>query len=157
VPVLLLFITANAGILYLMKSKVALNDEYAFDEIISIIDKARENAFRAANKELINMYWEIGKYVSKRVSENDWGKSVVNEFSDFIQSRYAGIRGFSASNIWRMKQFYETYRENEKLATLLRELTWSHNLQKAIVAIKPEFISRAHCRLQTTSAGQAYT
>jgi len=119
-----------------MKDKVARNNEGVFNEIISIIDKARENAFRAVNKELIDMYWEIGKYVSKRVSENDWGKSVVKEFSDFIQGHYAGIRGFSASNIWRMKQFYETYCENEKLATLLRELTWSHNLQ--IMSCKTE-------------------
>ena len=100
-----------------------------FDEIIKIIDKARENAFRAVNKELINMYWDIGEYVSRRVAENGWGQSVVKDFSDFIQKRYVGVRGFSASNIWRMKQFYETYCDNEKLATLLRELSWSHNLQ----------------------------
>jgi predicted nuclease of restriction endonuclease-like (RecB) superfamily len=111
-----------------MSEKLSPNNTTVFDEVISIIDNAREKAFRAVNQELINMYWEIGKYVSRNVSENDWGKSVVKEFSDFIQSRYAGIRGFSPSNIWRMKQFYETYRENEKLATLLRELTWSHNL-----------------------------
>jgi predicted nuclease of restriction endonuclease-like (RecB) superfamily len=75
------------------------------------------------------MYWEIGAYVSHRVAESGWGKSVVKDFSDFIQSRYVGIKGFSSSNIWRMKQFYETYRDNQKLATLSRELTWSHNLQ----------------------------
>jgi len=112
-----------------MSDKLIPNNENAFDEVISIIENARENAFRAVNRELINMYWDIGKYVSRSVSENGWGKSVVKDFSDFIQSRYVGIRGFSASNIWRMKQFYETYNGNEKLATLLRELTWSHNLQ----------------------------
>ena len=100
-----------------------------FDEIITIIEKARENAFRAVNRELINMYWDIGKYVSHRASEAGWGKSTVKEFADFIQTRYVGIKGFSASNIWRMRQFYETYSGNEKLATLLRELSWSHNLQ----------------------------
>lgn len=105
------------------------NNVNAFDEVIAIIDNARESAFRAVNRELINMYWDIGEYVSCCVSDGGWGKSVVKEFSDFIQSRYVGIKGFSASNIWRMKQFYETYRGNEKLATLLRELTWSHNLQ----------------------------
>ena len=99
-----------------------------FDEVIAIIDNARESAFRAVNRELINMYWDIGEYVSLRVTNGGWGKSVVKEFSDYIQSRYVGIKGFSSSNIWRMKQFYETYRGNEKLATLLRELTWSHYL-----------------------------
>jgi len=112
-----------------MGDNLILNNTNAFDEVISIIEKARENAFRAVNRELINMYWDIGEYVSRRVRDGGWGKSVVKEFSDFIQNRYVGIKGFSASNIWRMKQFYETYYDNEKLATLLRELTWSHNLQ----------------------------
>jgi predicted nuclease of restriction endonuclease-like (RecB) superfamily len=105
------------------------NDAEAFDDVIAIIDSARENAFRAVNRELIGMYWDIGEYISRRVSESGWGKSVVRDFSEFIQSRYTGIKGFSPSNIWRMRQFYETYRDDEKLATLSRELTWSHNLQ----------------------------
>ena len=112
-----------------MNDNLISNNTNGFDEVISIIENARVSAFLAVNRELINMYWNIGEYVSHRVSEGGWGKSVVKDFSDFIQSRYVGIRGFSASNIWRMKQFYETYCENEKLATLLRELTWSHNLQ----------------------------
>jgi hypothetical protein len=111
-----------------MSDKLTLKNTAAFDEVIPIIDNAREKAFRAVNYELINMYWEIGKNVSKQIAVENWGKSIVKEFFDFIQSRYVGIQGFSASNIWRMKQFYETYRESEKLATLLRELTWSHNL-----------------------------
>jgi predicted nuclease of restriction endonuclease-like (RecB) superfamily len=100
----------------------------AFDEVIAIIENARENAFRAVNRELINMYWDIGEYVSRRVAESGWGKSVVKDFSDFIQSRYVGIKGFSPQNIWRMKQFFETYNGNEKLSALLRELTWTNNV-----------------------------
>ena len=112
-----------------MSDNLIPNNANAFDEVISIIENARESAFLAVNRELINMYWDIGEYVSRRVSDGGWGKSVVKDFSEFIQSRYVGIRGFSSSNIWRMKQFYETYCGNEKLATLLRELTWSHNIQ----------------------------
>ncbi|MDR2043108.1 MAG: DUF1016 N-terminal domain-containing protein [Clostridium sp.] len=109
-------------------SLIPNNNENAFRAVVAIIENARENAFRAVNRELITMYGDIGEYVSRRVEESGWGKSVVGEFSDFIQRRYTGIKGFSPSNIWRMKQFYETYRDNEKLATLSRELTWSHNL-----------------------------
>ena len=112
-----------------MSDKLVPSGENAFDEVIAIIDNARENAFRAVNRELINMYWDIGEYVSRRVAEGGWGKAVVKDFSDFIQNRYGGLKGFSPSNVWRMKQFYETYSGNEKLATLLRELAWSHNLQ----------------------------
>jgi predicted nuclease of restriction endonuclease-like (RecB) superfamily len=110
-------------------SLIPNNNISAFDEVIAIIENARENAFRAVNRELINMYRDIGEYVSQRVTDSGWGKSVVKDFSAFIQRRYVGIKGFSPSNIWRMKQFYETYSDNEKLATLSRELTWSHNLQ----------------------------
>ena len=69
----------------------------------------------------MNMYWEIGKYVSEKVSKNERGKSVVKELSDFIQHKNEGIKGFSPQNIWRMKQFYEIYSSNEKLSPLVRE------------------------------------
>ena len=100
----------------------------AFEGVIAIIDRARENAFRAVNRELIAMYWEIGKYVSEKSKTAGWGKSVVLDFSNFIQSHYKGIKGFSPQNIWRMKQFYETYAENEKLSPLVREISWTNNL-----------------------------
>ena len=102
--------------------------EADFNEILLIIEKAKENAFRAVNHELISMYWEIGKYISEKVKTNTWGKSVVENFSTFVQSKYLGIKGFSAQNIWRMKQFYEIYNENEKLSTLSREISWSNNV-----------------------------
>ena len=73
------------------------------------------------------MYWQIGKYISEKVKSNAWGKSIVQEFAAFVQSKYAGIKGFSAQNIWRMKQFYETYSGNEKLSPLVRELYLSEN------------------------------
>lgn len=73
---------------------------------------------KAVNAELIQMYWEIGAYVSTRVKNGGWGKNVVIAFSEFLQSHYPGIKGFSAQNIWRMKQFYETYYGNEKLPPL---------------------------------------
>ena len=112
-----------------MSDKLTPTSKNNFDEVVEIIETAREKAFSAVNRELINMYWNIGAYVSRCVSESGWGKSVVKDFSSFIQDRYVGINGFSPSNIWRMKQFYETYDGKEKLATLLRELSWSHNLQ----------------------------
>ena len=110
------------------KGKVVKPNRSEYCEIISIIERAREKAFRTINSELISMYWEIGKYISKKVSTSGWGKSVVADFASFLQSERPEIRGFSASNIWRMRQFYETYIDNEKLATLSREITWSNNL-----------------------------
>ena len=99
-----------------------------FDEVIHIIDNARSRAMKAVNAELIQMYWEIGAYVSGRVKDGGWGKSVVADFSEFLQAHYPGTKGFSAQNIWRMKQFYETYCDNEKLSPLVREIPWTSNL-----------------------------
>ena len=110
------------------QNSISPNNTAVFEEVISIIERARENAFRAVNHELISMYGEIGSYISKKVTAQNWGKSIVQEFSRFIQSRFAGIKGFSPQNIWRMKQFYETYAGNEKLSTLSREISWSNNV-----------------------------
>lgn len=109
-------------------SEMIPNQINSFNEVITIIETARENAFRAVNRELINMYWDIGAYVSSRVAESGWGKSVVKDFSDFIQRHYVGIKGFSPQNIWRMKQFFETYNGNEKLSPLVREISWTNNV-----------------------------
>ena len=49
----------------------------AFQEVIAIIERARDNAFRAVNHEFISVYWEIGGFLSKKVKANNWGKSNV--------------------------------------------------------------------------------
>jgi predicted nuclease of restriction endonuclease-like (RecB) superfamily len=108
--------------------KLAPDNIAVFEEVISIIERAREHAFRAVNRELISMYWEIGHYLSEKAAADPWGKSVVQEFSRFVQSRFVGIKGFSPQNIWRMKQFYETYAGNEKLSPLVREISWTNNV-----------------------------
>jgi len=99
-----------------------------FNELLEIYEKAKAKADYAVNHTIVDMYWEIGKYLSEKVNAAGWGKSVIKDFSVFMQKHHAGLNGFSAPNIWRMKQFYETYQGNEKLATLLREITWSNNL-----------------------------
>ena len=106
----------------------ASKNNNTFDEIVTIIEQARQRAFRAVNRELIEMYWQIGQYISEKVKSNAWGKSIVQEFANYVQSKYVGIKGFSAQNIWRMKQFYETYAGNEKLSPLVRELPWTNNI-----------------------------
>ena len=72
---------------------------------------------------MIEMYWQIGKYISEKAANDGWGKSVVQDFSNFLKQTYSYASGFSSQNIWRMKQFYETYKDNEKLSPLVREIT----------------------------------
>lgn len=99
-----------------------------FDEVLRLIDAARGRAVAAVNKELIDLYWSIGEYISRKITADGWGKGTVETLAEYIRRRQPNARGYSASNLWRMMQFFETYRDQPKLATLLRELSWSHNL-----------------------------
>ncbi|MDF2191398.1 PDDEXK nuclease domain-containing protein [Paraflavitalea sp. CAU 1676] len=105
-----------------------MKQEREFTEVIKMIQASRVNAFQAVNKELINLYWSIGEYISKRVESQVWGKSVVVKLAAYITSNTPDLKGYSDKNLWRMKQFYETYKAHPKLSTLLREISWSHNL-----------------------------
>lgn len=99
-----------------------------FTDIIELIKQSRNNAIKAVNSELINLYWNIGAYISNKVEQSEWGQSVVKELSQYIRANEPEIKGFSDKNLWRMKQFYETYKAFPKISTLLREISWSHNL-----------------------------
>lgn len=99
-----------------------------FNDIIHLIQKSRINAIKAVNKELINLYWNIGEYISIKIEQSEWGQGVVSELSNFIQNNHPELKGFSDKNLWRMKQFYETYKDFPKLSTLLREISWSNNI-----------------------------
>jgi predicted nuclease of restriction endonuclease-like (RecB) superfamily len=99
-----------------------------FTDIIQLIKQSRTNAIRAVNAELINLYWNIGEYISKKIEKSEWGDSVVIELANFIQTYEPEIKGFSDKNIWRMKQFYETYKDFPKLSPLVREISWTNNL-----------------------------
>lgn len=102
--------------------------EEKFIEVVKLIKKAQYNAFKNVNTELINLYWEVGEYISSNVESAEWGMGVVNKLANYLKRTQPESKGFSAQNIWRMKQFYETYKDYPKLSTLLRELTWSSHL-----------------------------
>jgi predicted nuclease of restriction endonuclease-like (RecB) superfamily len=99
-----------------------------FADIIQLIKQSRTNAIKSVNAELITLYWNIGEYISKKIAQSEWGDSVVTELANFIQTHEPEIKGFSGKNIWRMKQFYETYKDFPKLSPVVREISWSHNL-----------------------------
>ena len=96
-------------------------------EILGKIKQARYEMLKTVSRQTVMLYWEIGKSVSEKVLSEKWGKSVVEQLSKDLQSEFSGIRGFSARNIWRMKSFYEVYRDNEKLTPLVAEIGWVQN------------------------------
>ena len=109
-------------------SKFPIKLEKQFSEVVLMIQKARYNALKSVNSELISLYWRIGEYISNKVENAEWGESVVTELALYLKNKHPELKGFSDKNLWRMKQFYEAYMGSEKLSALLRELSWTNNL-----------------------------
>jgi hypothetical protein len=86
------------------------------------IRSAQYEALKAVNKELIGLYWDIGRIICDHQQTVGWGKSVVEQLAKDIQVRLPGINGFSTANVWRMHLFYNAYVINAKLAPLVREI-----------------------------------
>ena len=103
------------------------NVQSQFIHVTALIQAARQRAFQAVNSELVMLYWSIGEYLHQQVASKVWGKAVVNQLADFIQQSEPNMKGFSPQNLWRMKQFYETYKDFPELAALWREVTWSNH------------------------------
>ena len=110
----------------------------AFNDVLNLIESAKQRAYRAANTELIDLYWAIGQYVSQKINTEGWGKNTVQLLANYIQLHQPSLRGFSAQNIWRMRQFFEVYQHDIKLSPLVRELTWTHNLTILSRSKRPE-------------------
>jgi len=85
-------------------------------------------ALKKVNKELINLYWDIGKEIVAKQEQYGWGKSIVKNLSLELQKEFVGIKGFSERNLWNMRTFYVEYKDNEKLQTLSAQIGWSHNV-----------------------------
>jgi predicted nuclease of restriction endonuclease-like (RecB) superfamily len=103
------------------------NMQSEFSDVLKQIQESRQKVFAHINTALIDLYWQIGQIISQKVSSEAWGKSVVSELAKYITQNAPEIKGFSDKNLWRMKQFYETYQSDPKLSPLVRELPWTHN------------------------------
>ena len=96
--------------------------------MLRLIEAARTRAVAAVNTALIDLYWSIGEHISRKIADEGWGQGTVRALAEAIRQRYPGQRGFSSQNLWRMRQFFDTYRDQPKLSPLVRELSWTHNL-----------------------------
>ena len=97
-------------------------------EIKQRVYKAQYEALKAVNKELIRLYWDIGKMIVSRQEQYGWGKSIVENLSKDLQLEFSGMRGFSTQNLWYMRQFYVEYSKNQKLQPLVGEISWTKHL-----------------------------
>lgn len=100
-----------------------------FAEVVSMIQQTKANVISIANTALIDLYWKVGKYISDKLIVSEWGDGVVKQLAEYIEKTSPDVKGFSDKNLWRMKQFYETYCDaDEKLSPVVRQISWTNNL-----------------------------
>ena len=99
-----------------------------FGAVISIIENAKGRALKAVNAELINMYWEVGEYLSELCAESTYGDKVIDDVANYISATAPTIKGFNRRGLYRMRQFYETYKDDEIVSALLTQLSWTNHL-----------------------------
>ena len=109
-----------------------------FDEIVQLITTARQRAYQAVNTTLIDLYWHIGERISQRIAAAEWGDGVVEKLARYIAKTQPNAQGFTRPNLFRMRQFYEAYRDDEKVSPLARQLPWTHNLIILSQSKRPE-------------------
>ncbi|SFQ40471.1 YhcG family protein [Variovorax sp. 770b2] len=102
--------------------------EATFAEVVDLIEQARQRAYQAVNTELVALYWKIGRYISAKIEAAVWGEGVVDRLAEHLARTLPGQRGFTRRNLFRMRQFYEVYRGDEKVTPLVTQLPWTHNL-----------------------------
>lgn len=121
-----------------MNNLPELTRESEFSEILGLIASARQRAVQAVNTSLIDLYWQVGEVISRKIGAAEWGDGVVNQLAEHIARTQPGLRGFTRPNLFRMRQFYEAYRDDEKVSALLRQLPWTHNLIILSQSKRPE-------------------
>jgi len=109
-------------------SKIIKSKDYRvfLEDIKQRIRKSQYEALKAVNKELILLYWDIGRKIVSKQTALGWGKSVVENLAKDLQKEFPGVKGFSVQNLWYMRQFYLEYYRNTNLQPLVGEISWTH-------------------------------
>lgn len=99
-----------------------------FAPVLALIEAARGRSIQAVNTTLIELYWQIGSYISRKIAAAEWGDGVVEQLAAHLALTQPGLRGFTRRNLFRMRQFYDTYQGNPIVSALLTQLPWTQNL-----------------------------
>lgn len=99
-----------------------------FSEIAQLITSAKQRAVQAVNTSLIELYWQIGQRISRKITASEWGDGVMTELARYLAQTQPGLRGFTRRNLFRMKQFFEAYPKPEFVSAVLTQLPWTHHL-----------------------------
>lgn len=110
------------------KNTVVKTEQPDFSEVVHLIAAARQHAYQAVNTALIELYWQVGAYISNKIKAAEWGDGVVDALAKHLALTQPNLKGFTRPNLFRMRQFYETYQGDQIVSALLRQLPWTHNL-----------------------------
>jgi predicted nuclease of restriction endonuclease-like (RecB) superfamily len=128
-------------------AKSMIPNEYAalLTEVKERVRSAQYDALRAVNKELVGLYWDIGRMIDAHQATGERGDAVVKQLAADLQGEFPGIVGFSWRNLFNMSEFYAAYRDQPKLQPLAAMIAWTHNLiilQHCKVPLEREFYLR---------------
>ena len=115
----------------LAQAPAAGSADASFVEVVQLIEAARQRAFQAVNTTLIDLYWRVGEYISRKIASAEWGDGVVDKLARYLARTQPGLKGFTRRNLFRMRQFFEAYRDDEIVSALLTQLPWTQHLTAA--------------------------
>ncbi len=127
-------------------SLIKYEDEYIkwVEELKGLIRKSQIKASISVNIEMLKLYWNIGKSISTKTKQEKWGASVVEQLSKDLKSSFPNQQGFSRSNLFSMKKWFEFYSsaniEIEKVQQLVGQIPWGHNV---LIVTKAKSIEEA--------------
>ena len=111
-----------------------MKPETQFLEVIGLIKQARTNAYQSVNAELINCYWQVGEYISQRIANANWGDKSIIELANFIDKNHPDLKGYDRRGLYRMKQFYDTYKNSSIVTPPVTQLQNTENQSNEIVS-----------------------
>lgn len=106
----------------------------AFSEIITLIASARQRAVHAVNSQLIELYWQVGAIISRKIGSAEWGDGVIPQLAAYLAKTQPGLRGFTRPNLFRMRQFFEAYPDGGFVSAVPRQLPQATGIGTTIPA-----------------------
>jgi predicted nuclease of restriction endonuclease-like (RecB) superfamily len=126
-----------------------VKQETQFLEVVGLIKQARTNAYQSVNAELINCYWQVGEYISQRIANASWGDKSVKDLANFIDKNHPDLKGYDRRGLYRMKQFYDTYKNSSIVTPLVTQLQLNENQSSGLVAPLPRQLANIHDTILT--------
>jgi predicted nuclease of restriction endonuclease-like (RecB) superfamily len=127
--------------------KRMLPDDYSalLSEVKERVRSAQYEALRSVNRELVALYWDIGRLIVSRQVDASHGAAIAEQLASDLRREFPGLSGFSRRNVFHMREFYLAYCDSPKVQPLVAQIGWTHNLivlQRSKNPLEREFYLR---------------